>query len=227
MVRRERSSAGADRAENPAELFAERLTRSFHSSRYSQGVQAGDAVFAYAARNDAGEMLQVWRNVQRDAVPSYPSGDADADRGDFAFRTRAGILYPHADAAHTPAARYAEYGQGLDEHGFQRRDVGMGVARRHVTVRAEQVEHDVGYELAWSMIGPLPATPGSKRLEPVGLGEIGRFGRGASGVERRMFQQPNLFAGLARTDLGDPVAHRLDGDWVGHWVESDQPLGTC
>ena len=168
-------------------------------------MQAGDAVLADAAGDDAGVMAEVGRDVQRDAVPAHPAGDAHADGGDLGLGPRGVIGDPDADAALAPFAAHAEAGEGADQPFLQPVHEAAHVARRARAVRPGEVQHDVGDALAGAVIGPLPAAAGGEGGEAAGVGQLLRSGRGAGGVERRVLHQPDQFGCGAGADGGDAL----------------------
>ena len=125
------------------------------------------------------------------------------------FDSRAGgrVGDPDADAAFAPLALDVEAVEGADQPLLQAIDVAADVLRRDASVRRAQVEHDVGGALARAMIGPLPATAGVEGGKAGRVGQFRRFGRGAGGVERRMLDQPDQFAGRPGADGGDARLH--------------------
>lgn len=61
------------------------------------------------------------------------------------------------------------------------------------------------------MIGVFAAAPGSMHGKAVGLDEIGSLRAGAGGVDRRMFNQPDLFLFTAGVNTGRNRLHAADG----------------
>src|SRR5512143_1960892 len=96
-------------------------------------MQAGDAMLADAAGDDAGVVAEIRRDVQRDAVPAHPTGDADTDRGDL-FLNVAG-RDPDADAPLASLAANAEVGEGANQPFLQPVHVAADVARRDRAMR--------------------------------------------------------------------------------------------
>src|ERR1700733_1114603 len=133
-----------------------------HGNRKAECVEAGDPVLTDAARDYAGVMVEVWRDVQRHAMPAYPAGYSHADGGDLCLRAGGWLGDPDADAAFAPFTTHAEAGKGTYQPFLQAVDEAAHVARRHRAVRAREVQHDVGHALAGAMIGPLPAATGGE-----------------------------------------------------------------
>jgi hypothetical protein len=130
-------------------------------------------------------------------------------------RRPVGADHPDADAARAALAGDAEFGQGAMIQSSRRRTIGA-----HVAAAAVEVEHRIGHPLARAVIGVFarraaPRRPGS------GRGRAGRRPRrGAGGVERRVFEQPDELVRRAAADRLDPRLHRLEGLGIRH-----QPLG--
>ena len=158
--------------------------------------QAGDAIalFADAARHDAGKMRQVRIDIERDAVQRHPLLHADADGGDLVLAAVAlvGPAHPDADAVLAPFAAHVEGGERADDPFLQRGD-----ETAHVRAAPLEIEHHVGDPLAGPVIGQLAAAPAVVDRK-ARLDHVAGFGAGAGGVERRVLQQPDEFGGSCR-----------------------------
>ena len=73
-----------------------------HRRRAAEGCEAGDAVLADAAGDDAAEMAEVRGDVEGNAVPAYPARDPHPDRGNLVFGAGTAVLL--RDALHWYAA---------------------------------------------------------------------------------------------------------------------------
>jgi biotin carboxyl carrier protein len=141
------------------------------------------------------EVGQVRLDVQADAVERHPAAQLHPDGGDLVLARPADSLAldPDADAAVADLALDVEGGQGADDPGLQRRDEGA-----HVAPRAGQVEHHIGHPLAGAVIGELAAAAAGEHRQAARVEQVFRLGRDAGGVERRVLQQPDQLARLAR-----------------------------
>ena len=131
---------------------------------------------------------------------------------------------PDADPALAPLALDVEAVQRADQPFLQPIDVAAYVLRRHTSVPAHQVEHDIAGALAGAVIGPLPAAPGAERGKAGRVGQFARLGRGAGGVQRRMLDQPHQLAGGAGPDGGDPRLHLRQRGRIFRQAIVDPPL---
>ncbi len=61
------------------------------------------------------------------------------------------------------------------------------------------------------MVGVLAAAAGLEDRESLGIDEIVGFGAGASRIDRRVLDQPDLLRCLAGTNRRDPRLHISDG----------------
>ena len=73
------------------------------------------------------------------------------------------------------------------------------------------------------MIGELAAAAGHVDGKTC-LDEVFRLGRGAGGIERRVFEEPDLLAGGAGGDLGDARLHMGEGVQIGDRPVVDTPM---
>ena len=66
----------------------------------------------------------------------------------------------------------------------------------HITPTPVQIEHQIPHSLARPMIGVTPTATGRDHFK-AGIDKFGRVGAGACGIDRRMFEQPDQFCGIA------------------------------
>src|SRR5262249_31573109 len=142
-----------------------------HGGGDAECVQAGDAVVADAAGDDAAVVAQVGVNVERDAVPTHPARDAYADRGDLRL-DGVGLGDPDADAAIAALAVNAEPGEGANEPFFQPVHEAANISWRDGPMRMREVQHHVGNALTRPMVGPLATATGVVGRKPVGIYEF-------------------------------------------------------
>ena len=138
-------------------------------------------------------MRQIGRDIERKAVQRHPALDADADGGDLVLGVFAflGAPHPHADAIVAALAAHAERGQRADDPFLDRGDEAA-----HVRRAALEIEHDIADALAGTVIGELAAAAGDVHRK-ARLDQLLRPRRGAGGIKRRMFEEPDEFARLA------------------------------
>ena len=74
------------------------------------------------------------------------------------------------------------------------------------------------------MIGVLAAAPRDMDREAGGLQQVVVPGAGPRGVERRMLQQPDQLARLARSDVGDTRLHRRESLFIRHGCVGKAPF---
>ena len=117
-------------------------------------------------------MRQVRFNVQRDAVPTHPSGDADADGADLGLHAGRRIGHPDADAAVPALALDVEAVEGADQPFLQPVNVASDVLGGDAAMGTGQVEHDVGCALARAVICPLAAAASLEGRETGGIGQF-------------------------------------------------------
>src|SRR3990172_11021147 len=70
-------------AEQPLELAPQHPVDLRHRNDDAEIGEAGDALSTHSARDDAGIVLEIRIDVERDAVKRHPASDADADGGDL------------------------------------------------------------------------------------------------------------------------------------------------
>jgi len=85
----------------------------------------------------------------------------------------------------------------------------------HVLATCVEIEQHIRHPLAGAMIGVLPAAAAFIDREAVGVGQILRFGGGAGGVERRVFQEPDRLGCGAICNRVCAVLHPGHGVGVG------------
>jgi len=168
------------------ELDLQRLINLRHGRRYAEIGEAGDAVIAHAAGNDAGVVFQVGRDVEADPVKADPAAQSDADRGDLGVVTTLWPMDPNPYAIHPALAPDTEFSQGCDDPALQTRD-----ERTDIGLAAVQIQHHVGDPLTWTMIGELATPSGAVNREALWIQQIHFVGTGAGGVDRRMFKEPD------------------------------------
>src|SRR5262249_15169870 len=85
------------RPETPFERGTQRQARLRQRYDLPEVLQAGHPTVGNPARNDAVEMAEIGRHVERDAVRRHPFADPHADRRDLALAARSAGL-PDPDA---------------------------------------------------------------------------------------------------------------------------------
>src|SRR5690606_10195173 len=135
-------------------------------------------------------------DIDGDAVKAHPASETDADRCDLvlcggAVRQRRPVWAydPDADAILAPLGADVHARKGADDPVLERQ-----YERTHVFAPALEVEHDVGHPLSGPMIGVFAAAAGGEYRKSIWLKQVGRPGAGAGRIERRMLDQPHLFA---------------------------------
>ena len=170
-------------------------------------------MLADPARDDAGVVAEVRRDVERDAVPTHPAGHTNADGGDLGLGSRGRTGDPDADASLPPFATHAEAGEGSDQPFLQPVHEAPHVAGGHRAMRAGEVQHHIGHALAGAVVGPLAAAAGGEGGEAAGIGQLLGPGGGAGGVERGCSTSQTSSRGRAGADGGDTLLH--EGHCVG------------
>ena len=157
-----------------------------------------------AAGDDAAVMVEVGIDVQRDAVIADPAPHPDADRGDL-------VLAAAVPATQTPT-RPSRRSPVTPKRARVRiiHSSSRCTWQRTSRAAALQVEHDIGDPLAGAVIGVLAAAAAAEHREPVRVEQIVGPCAGAGGVERRVFEQPDQFAGAARRGSPRRAFHRGD-----------------
>ena len=126
---------------------------------------------------------------------------------------------PDADAARAFFAAQIELGQGGDHPIFH-----PGHEFAHVAPARGHVQQNISHPLPRPVIGILPAAPGLEHVEPVGIGQVGGFGRGPRGIKGRVLQQPDRLIRLAARDCRGARFHPGHGIRVGHRVIGAYPF---
>ena len=155
------------------------------------------------ARHDPAEMRQVRREVDRKAVQRHPAPDPHADRADLGLAAAADRRGPDADPA-----RRAERG-----------DPDVAPARRSPSLRAHgrngarRGRACSGRARHSRSAGPARDRCSVRRARSCTTGKRGSSSSAGSalvprGIDRRMFEQPDQFARLARGDRRGARLHR-------------------
>src|SRR5262249_54250419 len=110
--------------------------------------KAGDTVGANAARNDAGEVREVGRDVQRNTMERHPMPDADSDGRDFVFAIAA--RDPDAHAIRAPLAFDLKLGKCSDQPLLEIANIAADIR-----LALLEVEHRIDHALTGSVIGEL------------------------------------------------------------------------
>ena len=173
---------------------------------------------------------EVGIDVDREPVEADPAAQLDPDGGDLVLARRAvgagrlvGPHHPDADPAGAALAGHVEVGEGGDHPILERGDEAA-----HVATAGIEVEHDIDDPLAGPVVGVLSATAGDMDRKAAGVGQILGPGRGAGGVERRMFEQPDRLVGLVGQRFAPPAppspSRRSDR---AHSLASDATRPSC
>ncbi len=131
-------------------------------------------------------MREIGIAVDCDAVEGHAVSHPDAERRDLVLATIRSD--PDADSTLAPFAPNAEPGEGADDPVFEVMDIASQVAAAR-----PEVQHHIRDTLPGPVIGELTAAPCPIDRQGIGQQQVFRPGAGAGGVERRMFQQPDLF----------------------------------
>ena len=99
-----------------------------HRGEDAEVGEAGHALLADAAGDDAGEVVEHRIDVERDPVERHPAADADADRGDLVLAAEALFRArdPDADPVVAPLALDVETGERADDPCLERGDEAAG-----------------------------------------------------------------------------------------------------
>src|SRR5690606_16871104 len=163
-------------------------------------------------------------HIQRDAVETDPTADADADGGDLVLAqcaAGAGAVDPDADAALAPLALHAEFGERLDQPFLEAANEAA-----HVATAPGEVEHHIGHALPGAVIGRLAAAAGADHRETLRVENVAVLCAGAGGVERGVLDQPDELPRLAAMDRRGATLHRRDCGVIGGQAGRNGPLDS-
>ena len=145
-------------------------------------------------------MCEIGRDVQRKAVERDPAFHAHAYRADLRLAP-VRCVGPDADAPFGAAGLDPEQRQRVDHPAFERGDIGA-----YIAPAPRQVELDIADALARAVIGVSPAAARiidrKARVE-----QLGGVGARPRRIERRMLEQPDALARVARMDRGGARLH--------------------
>src|SRR5690606_14757433 len=161
---------GDRRPEAALEGGAQRDVDLRHGNELPQVLEARHALVRNAAGNDAVEMAEIRRDVERYAVEAHPTGNAHPNGSDLVLAVGSFFRAPHPDpdtVSVAPLAAHVEGSERVDDPALETLDIAA-----HVAPALPKVEHDIGHALAGPMIGVLPAASGLENREALRLKEI-------------------------------------------------------
>src|SRR5690606_25174500 len=88
---------------------------------------------------------------------------------------------------------------------------------------ATQIDHAIGYDLPWSMIGDLPAPISLDQFDSILLKDVFGLARLAQGINGTVLGQPDFVIGIRGACFGK-IAHRRPGLPIRSWPR--QPLSN-
>lgn len=163
-------------------------------------VKAGYWLVSDAAGIDELEVTQVGGDVEGEAVRGDSAGDVDADRADFSFASRAGLLVVKAapdagesgDATGADAVDSAEADEGFFHHSDE---VDWTEAAAAGVLKAPEIEDRVADQLSGAVVGDVAPAIDFVQGDPaagqqfIRGKDVGSAGVAAEGEDRGMLEQ--------------------------------------